>query len=49
MYVCIGFTYLWVNGEKYVFSLEVLEAGKKLLKSFFKMQHVIRNSYGRAF
>lgn len=25
-----GFPFLWVNGEKYVFSREVLEAGKKL-------------------
>lgn len=25
-----GFPYLWVNGEKYVFSHEVLDAGKKL-------------------
>lgn len=25
-----GFPYLWVNGEKYVFSHEVLDAGRKL-------------------
>ena len=25
-----GFPYLWVNGEKYVFSGEVLDAGRKL-------------------
>jgi hypothetical protein len=27
-----GFPYLWVNGEKYVFSSEVLDAGTKLFK-----------------
>jgi hypothetical protein len=32
-FICvkIGFPHLWVNGEKYVFSSEVLEAGQKLL------------------
>lgn len=29
-----GFPYLWVNGEKYVFSTEVLDAGNKLFKQF---------------
>ncbi|KAL4504533.1 hypothetical protein ABPG72_009979 [Tetrahymena utriculariae] len=43
-----GFPYLWVNGEKYVFSPEVLEAGQKLLQSFFKMQHIMRNAYSRS-
>lgn len=36
-----------MNAEKYVFSPEVLDAGSKLLASFFKMQHIMRNSYGR--
>jgi len=27
-----GFPYLWVNGEKYVFSHEVLDAGRKLFQ-----------------
>ena len=27
-----GFPYLWVNGEKYVFSGEVLQAGQTLFK-----------------
>jgi len=27
-----GFPYLWVNGEKYVFSPEVLSAGSKLFQ-----------------
>ena len=29
-----GFPYLWVNGEKYVFSHEVLDAGCKLFEQF---------------
>lgn len=29
-----GFPYLWVNGEKYVFSHEVLDHGRKLFKQF---------------
>ena len=32
LHLCyLGFPHLWVNGEKYVFSSEVLEAGQKLL------------------
>mmetsp|Transcript_23094 Transcript_23094/g.26127 ORF Transcript_23094/g.26127 Transcript_23094/m.26127 type:complete len:530 (+) Transcript_23094:109-1698(+) len=42
-----GFPYLYVNGEKYVFSKEVLEAGNKLFNSFCKIQHVLRNIYNR--
>jgi hypothetical protein len=41
----IGFPFLWVNGEKYVFSQEVLEAGTKLFNAFCKIQHFIRNIY----
>jgi hypothetical protein len=37
-----------VNGEKYIFSTEVLDAGKRLFQSFCKIQHVIRNVYTRA-
>lgn len=44
----IGFPYLWVNGEKYVFTMEVLEAGSKLIESFYRVQHVIRHTYSRA-
>ena len=44
----IAFPYLWVNGEKYIFSNEVLESGKRLFNSFCKIQHVIRNVYTRA-
>jgi len=43
-----AFPYLWVNGEKYIFSNEVLEAGKRLFNSFCKIQHVARNVYTRA-
>ena len=42
-----GFPYLWVNGEKYVFSQEVLKAGSKLFQQFCLIQHVIRNLYER--
>jgi hypothetical protein len=44
----IAFPYLWVNGEKYIFSSEVLESGKRLFNSFCKIQHVARNAYTRA-
>ena len=44
----IAFPYLWVNGEKYIFSNEVLESGKRLFNSFCKIQHVTRNAYTRA-
>jgi hypothetical protein len=40
-----GFPYLWVNGEKYVFSLEVLDAGTKLFKQFKDVQNTIRDLY----
>ncbi|KAL4464053.1 hypothetical protein ABPG74_005990 [Tetrahymena malaccensis] len=42
-----GFPYLYVNGEKYIFSQEVLESGQNLLNSFFKMSHIMRNAYTR--
>jgi hypothetical protein len=42
-----GFPYLWVNGEKYVFSHEVLEAGRKLFHQFRVVQNVIRALYER--
>ena len=40
-----GFPYLWVNGEKYVFSQEVLDAGSKLFQQFRMIQGIIRNIY----
>lgn len=43
----LGFPYLWVNSEKYVFSPEVLDAGAKLVEAFYKVQHVIRHAYSR--
>ena len=46
--MCIAFPYLWVNGEKYIFSSEVIESGKQLFSSFRNMQYVIRNLYTRA-
>lgn len=42
-----GFPYLWVNGEKYVFSHEVLDAGRKLFQQFRIIQSIIRNLYER--
>lgn len=33
-----GYSYLWVNGEKYVFSDDVLNSGKKLKEMFFDIQ-----------
>ncbi len=32
-----GFPYLWVNGEKYSFSQEVLDHGSRLMIEFFKL------------
>ncbi|EGR34760.1 hypothetical protein IMG5_002330 [Ichthyophthirius multifiliis] len=40
-----GFPHLYVNGEKYSFSQEVLEYGKQVLVSFYKMQNQIRIVY----
>lgn len=36
-----------MNGEKYVFSHEVLDAGKKLFHQFRLIQNVIRALYER--
>lgn len=43
-----GFPYLYVNGEKYLFSQEVLESGSDLYESFNKMQQNLREIYNRA-
>ena len=40
-----GFPFLYVNGEKYIFSQDVLEAGQKLFHGFCEIQHVIKNIY----
>lgn len=40
-----AFPYLWVNGEKYIFSDSVLENGRLLIRSFQRMQNVLRNCY----
>ena len=36
-----------MNGEKYVFSKDVLDAGSKLFQQFKLIQQVIRNIYER--
>lgn len=36
-----------MNGEKYVFSQEVLDAGRKLFQQFRMIQTIIRNIYER--
>ena len=42
-----GFPYLYVNGEKYVFSGEVLEAGTNLFQKFVKIQYLLKEIYNR--
>lgn len=42
-----GFPYLYVNGEKYVFSGEVLEAGSSLFQRFIKIQYILKEIYNR--
>jgi hypothetical protein len=42
-----GFPYLYVNGEKYVFSGEVLQAGSNLFQKFVKIQFVLKEIYNR--
>ena len=42
-----GFPYLYVNGEKYVFSGEVLQAGSNLFQKFIKIQYILKEIYNR--
>jgi hypothetical protein len=42
-----AFPYLWVNGEKFTFSLQVLETGKRLVDEHFKLQHILKNAYSK--
>ena len=42
------YPYLFLNGEKYIFSGETLDAGSKLLYCFHKIQYVLRTAYNRA-
>lgn len=42
-----GFPYLYVNGEKYVFSAEVLQAGLNLFEKFVKVQFILKEIYNR--
>eukprot|EP00345_Euplotes_harpa_P010289 CAMPEP_0168341858 /NCGR_PEP_ID=MMETSP0213-20121227/14989_1 /TAXON_ID=151035 /ORGANISM="Euplotes harpa, Strain FSP1.4" /LENGTH=334 /DNA_ID=CAMNT_0008348525 /DNA_START=42 /DNA_END=1048 /DNA_ORIENTATION=+ len=43
-----GFPFLYVNGEKYMFSQDVLEAGQKLFHGFCEIQHELNNIYSLA-
>lgn len=40
-----AFAYLYVNGEKYPFSQEVLNYGYKLVSDNYKLQHIINSAY----
>ncbi|EGR32631.1 hypothetical protein IMG5_076610 [Ichthyophthirius multifiliis] len=40
-----GFPYLYVNGEKFVFTEQVIELGRQLMQSFLKMQNTIKFTY----
>lgn len=42
-----AFPYLYVNGEKYVFSKQVIETGKKLFKNFCQLLFDTKESYQR--
>ena len=42
-----GFPYLYVNGEKYVFSAEVLQAGNDLFQNFVRLQYLLKDIYNR--
>jgi hypothetical protein len=41
-----GFPFLWVNGEKYVFSKDVLDSGQALFQHFCKLKNFI-NSFNK--
>jgi hypothetical protein len=43
--IIIAFPYLWVNGEKYVFSKEVIEAGRNLFNNFCKILYQVKDAY----
>ncbi len=45
--ILIGFPFLWVNSEKYIFSADVLKSAKDLYHTFGKLKHVLRNIYTR--
>ena len=42
-----AFPYLYVNGEKYVFSKQVIDTGKKLFKNFCQLLYDTKESYQR--
>lgn len=43
----LAFPFLYVNGEKYVFSKEVLEAGQGLFNNFCKIIFLVKDAYQR--
>lgn len=45
----IGFPYIVVNSEKYIFSPNVLKAGKQLYYHFSTLRNFIRDLYNRYF
>jgi hypothetical protein len=42
-----GFPYLYVNGERYVFSAEVLQAGSDLFQNFVRLQYLLKDIFSR--
>jgi len=38
-----GFPYLWVNGEKYVFSKDVLDTGQALFSHFCRLKNFVQS------
>ncbi len=41
----VGFPYLWVNGEKYMFTPKVLKAGEDLFVAFCRARQCVRTTY----
>ena len=41
-----NYPHLWVNGEKYVFSEDVIEAGDKLFETFNKLNEKVNEFVG---
>ncbi|OMJ79874.1 hypothetical protein SteCoe_20020 [Stentor coeruleus] len=44
-----AFPYLYVNGEKYVFSNEVLQSGSELFQMFLKIQNSLKEIYSKVY
>lgn len=47
LFCFVAFPYLWVNGEKYVFSKDVIDAGRCLFNNFCKILYQIKDAYQR--